>query len=111
MRSALLPILLIAAIIHGTPSSAMTQEDSSICAGDVPPDGMVIVATGTSPLCGGSCRTRILKPLGGNILVICANQAIPEAYTLESVTTSPACRCLGSEDNAYIIELRSKVPK
>jgi hypothetical protein len=34
---------------------------------------------------------------------ICAGQSIPRGYIVDSVTTIPACQCLGSEDNAYVI--------
>jgi hypothetical protein len=74
-----------------------------VCAGDTAPKGMVITATGNSPICAGSCTARRLDPINGSIMVICANQPIPKSYTLESITTSPSCKCLSDEDNAYII--------
>jgi len=74
-----------------------------ICSGDIPPPRTVITATGTSSICGGACRARKFEPVQGATMVICAQQPIPANYTLESVTTSPSCRCLGEQDNAYII--------
>ena len=49
-----------------------------ICAGDVPPDDMVITATGTSVTCAGSCRSRQIEPVDGPVMVICADQADPQ---------------------------------
>jgi hypothetical protein len=34
---------------------------------------------------------------------ICTGQPIPKGYVVDSVTTIPACQCLGVEDNAYVI--------
>ncbi len=76
-----------------------------ICAGNVPPDGMVITATGNSVECGGSCRSRHIVPVKGRIMVICAQQPIPEQYEIQSITSTPACNCLGEDDNAYVIRL------
>ncbi|MHB8381112.1 MAG: hypothetical protein ACYDC3_02055 [Candidatus Binataceae bacterium] len=42
-------------------------------------------------------------------MVICAHQPVPEGYALDSVTTSPDCRCLGDEDNAYVIRRIEKL--
>ncbi len=36
-------------------------------------------------------------------MIICAQQPVPKGYVLDSITTSPSCRCLGDEDNAYAI--------
>ncbi len=74
-----------------------------ICAGDVPPDDMVITATGTSVTCAGSCRSRQIEPVDGAVMVICAGQAIPRFYETQSVTTLPACNCIADQDNAYVI--------
>lgn len=74
-----------------------------ICAANLPPQGMVVVATGTAPTCTGACRAREVQPACGPIMKICANQPIPEGYVLDGITTSPACQCLGDEDNAYVI--------
>lgn len=74
-----------------------------ICAGDVPPDDMVITATGTSVTCAGSCRSRQIEPVDGPVMVICADQAIPKFYETQSVTTVPACNCIADQDNAYVI--------
>ncbi|MGH7780943.1 MAG: hypothetical protein ACREQR_14085 [Candidatus Binataceae bacterium] len=38
------------------------------------------------------------------MMIICAHQAIPDGYLLESVTATPNCRCLGNDDNAYVIK-------
>lgn len=37
------------------------------------------------------------------VIKICAGQPIPKGYVLESLTTTPACECVGSDDNAYVI--------
>lgn len=78
-----------------------------ICSGDVPPPDTAITATGTSSICGGACRARRFEPVRGSTMIICAQQPIPANYTLESVTTSPSCRCLGEQDNAYVIRLNA----
>ncbi|MGH7987643.1 MAG: hypothetical protein ACREQX_15355 [Candidatus Binataceae bacterium] len=75
-----------------------------MCAGNVTPAGMVITATGTSPNCSGSCQARRLAPACGVVMKICADQAIPKGYQLDGITSTPACDCLGREDNAYVIK-------
>ncbi len=75
----------------------------TICTGNVPPEGMVITATGTSDSCPGSCRTQQTEPAQLSIMVICAGQPIPDGYELESFTSTAACECLGDQDNAYVI--------
>ena len=79
----------------------------TICAGNVPPDGMVITATGSSEACPGSCRARTAEFAQLSIMVICAGQPIPDGYEIESFTSTPACDCLGEQDNAYLIRRQS----
>jgi hypothetical protein len=74
-----------------------------VCADDLSPEGMAVTTTGTSPACTGSCRAREIEPVCGPVMKICAGQPIPNGYVLDSVTSTPACSCLGLEDNAYII--------
>jgi hypothetical protein len=74
-----------------------------ICADDAAPEGMIITATGTATSCAGACRAREMKPACGPVIKICAGQPIPKGYILESITTTPACECVGSDDNAYVI--------
>ena len=74
-----------------------------ICAGDVPPEDMVITASGTSVTCAGACRSRQVEPVDGPVMVICAGQPIPRFYETQSVTTVPACNCVADQDNAYVI--------
>src|ERR1035437_9912807 len=74
-----------------------------VCAEDIAPSDMVVTATGTSSVCHGSCRARKLELVRGPIMIICAQQPVPQGYVLDSITTSPSCRCLGDEDNAYAI--------
>jgi|GEM_PF-5263478 hypothetical protein len=93
-----LPQPLNAPVTQPTPAQAVV-----ICAGDTAPEGMVITATGSSPVCAGSCTARKIEPLTGSIMIICARQPIPAHYALESITTSPQCKCLGDLDNAYVI--------
>ena len=81
-----------------------------VCAGNVPPENMVITATGTSFTCSGSCRSREVEPAQGPIMIICAGQPIPQFYETESVTSSPACNCLGDQDNAYVIRRLNTAP-
>jgi hypothetical protein len=81
-----------------------------VCAGNVPPENMVITATGTSFTCSGSCRSREVEPVMGPIMIICAGQPIPQFYETESVTSSPACNCLGDQDNAYVIRRLNTAP-
>lgn len=82
----------------------------TICAGNVPPENMVITATGTSFTCSGSCRSRQIEVAEGPIMVICAGQPIPQYYETESITSSPACNCLGDQDNAYVIRRMNTAP-
>ncbi len=91
---------------YGQPYPPMVQPTPGavvVCAGDTPPKGMVITATGSSSVCAGSCTARKIEPLTGSIMIICGRQPIPDHYTLESITTSPQCKCLGDLDNAYVI--------
>jgi hypothetical protein len=74
-----------------------------LCADDLVPQGMAVTATGTAPTCTGACRAREVEPVCGPIIKICAGQPIPRGYQLDSVTTMPACQCLGPEDNAYVL--------
>ncbi|HXN87091.1 MAG TPA: hypothetical protein VN867_13540, partial [Candidatus Binataceae bacterium] len=74
-----------------------------ICAGNIPPEGTIITATGNSVECGGSCRARRIEQVHGHIMVICAQQPVPDNYEIQSLTSTPACNCLGEEDNAYVI--------
>lgn len=110
-------ILLIAASAMGQQNNSEGQGQNSntdlpfpskpnaliVCAGDVPPDEMVITASGTSVTCAGSCRSRQIEPVEGPVMVICAGQPIPKFYETQSVTTIPACNCIADQDNAYVI--------
>ncbi len=106
--------LLLAFPLAGLPVRAQALPETpgaiTICAGNIPPEGMVITATGTSPECGGSCRARQAVPVSGSIMVICAQQPIPENYEIQSITSAPLCKCLAEDDNAYVIRLRAGVP-
>ena len=82
----------------------------TICAGNVPPENMVITATGNSPQCAGSCRARQVEPVEGPVMIICAEQPLPEFYEIESVTSTPACTCLSEDDNAYVIRRTREAP-
>jgi hypothetical protein len=96
-----------------TPAPQLLPEKPNaliICAGDVPPENMVITATGTSLNCAGSCRARQVEPLEGSIMVICAGQPIPQYYDTQSITTSPLCNCVGDQDNAYVIRRINGAP-
>ena len=75
-----------------------------VCAGDIPPEGLVVTATGTAPSCNGACRARKVQPVFGEIMKICADQPIPKGYVLDGITATPACGCLGGDENAYIIK-------
>lgn len=77
-----------------------------ICAGNIPPEGLVVTATGTAPTCNGACRARKVQPVYGEIMKICSDQPIPKGYVLDGITSTPACRCLGADENAYIIKRR-----
>jgi hypothetical protein len=81
-----------------------------ICAGDVPPEDMVITATGTSVTCAGACRSRQIEPVDGPVMVICAGQPIPKFWETQSVTTLPACNCIADQDNAYVIRRGAGAP-
>jgi hypothetical protein len=74
-----------------------------ICADDIVPKGMAVTATGTTSTCAGACRARETQAVCGPQMKICAGQPIPNGYIVDSVTTIPACQCLGPEDNAYVI--------
>lgn len=117
-------ILLIAASVVGQtlPESPTAQQFPAfpafpakpnvltICAGDVPPENMVITATDTSVTCTGSCRARQVEPVDGAVMVICAGQPIPKFYETQSITSSPACNCIGDQDNAYVIRRINGAP-
>jgi hypothetical protein len=113
-------ILLVATIVTGqtTPEPEPTASQSFpekpnaliICAGNVPPEGMTITATGTAATCAGACRARSVEPVEGPVMVICAGQPIPKYYETESTTTTAACNCIGEEDNAYVIRRMNGAP-
>jgi hypothetical protein len=75
----------------------------TVCADDLVPEGMAVTASGTTATCAGACRAREAQAVCGPLMKICAGQSIPKGYIVDSVTTVPACQCLGSEDNAYVI--------
>ena len=81
-----------------------------ICAGNNPPENMVITGAGTSYTCPGSCRSRQIEPVEGPIMIICAGQPIPQYYETEGVTTTPACNCIADQDNAYVIRRMASAP-
>ena|SRR5581483_11725945 len=85
-------------------ATAAPRQAQIVCSEDVIPGEMVVTATGTSPVCHGSCRARRIEPVRGPVMIICANQPVPKDYSLDSVTTTPDCRCLSNEDNAYVIK-------
>jgi hypothetical protein len=97
--------------VTATPLPFPTRPDALIiCAGNVPPENMAITATGTSFTCSGSCRSRQVDLVEGPIMIICAGQPIPQYYETESITSSPACNCLGDQDNAYVIRRLATAP-
>src|SRR5262249_54015446 len=96
-------LFLVSLTTAGT-GSAVSRQALIICSEDVIPQDMVVTATGTSPVCRGSCRARRMEPVRGSIMIICANQPLPKDYSLDSVTSTPDCQCLGNEDNAYVIK-------
>jgi len=100
-RRAVVIIFLIVGIVTAFGLQARAAE--IVCAEDIAPSDMVVTATGTSSVCRGSCRARKLELVRGPIMIICAQQPVPKGYVLDSITTSPSCRCLGDEDNAYAI--------
>jgi hypothetical protein len=75
----------------------------TVCADDMVPKGMAVTETGTTASCAGACRARETQAVCGPVMKICAGQPLPNGYILDSVTTIPACQCLGPEDNAYVI--------
>jgi len=101
--------------LPGEPMAAPTSFPNKptalvICAGNNPPENMVITAAGTSYTCPGSCRSRQVEPVEGPIMVICAGQPIPQYYETESVTTTPTCNCIADQDNAYVIRRMASAP-
>lgn len=98
---------LIAATLALSAAAATPVAAQVICSGDMPPQGTAIIATGTSSICGGACRARQFSAVQGATMIICAQQPIPAHYTLQSVTASPSCGCLGDQDNAYVIKADS----
>jgi hypothetical protein len=96
-------LIVLAVLALVGPCAAVSRQAQIVCSEDIIPDNMAITATGTSPVCRGSCRARRLEPVRGSIMIICSNQPIPKDYSLDSVTTTPDCVCLGDEDNAYVI--------
>ena len=115
-------LLLVTSAAGQTPTGKAAEPEPSpipfpskpnalvVCAGNVPPENMVITATGTSFTWSGSCRSREVEPVRGPIMIICAGQPIPQFYETESVTSSPACNCLGDQDNAYVIRRSNTAP-
>jgi len=101
-----LVMIVLIGMTAGCPSigAAASRESQIVCSEDVIPDNMIVTATGTSPVCRGSCRARRIEPVQGSIMIICANQPVPKNYGLDSITTTPDCQCIGAEDNAYIIK-------
>lgn len=95
--------LLFAAVALSLLGSFRVAPAEILCADDIVPEGMAVTATGTAASCAGSCRAREIKPVCGPIMKICAGQPIPKGYIVDSVTTLPACLCLGSEGDAYVI--------
>ena len=93
-------------ILLALPIESIAAEQT-ICAGNVPPDGMVITATSTSDGCPGPCRARDTEPAQLSIMIICAGQPIPDGYEIEGLTSTAACDCLGDQDNAYVIRRQS----
>ena len=75
-----------------------------ICADGVVPAGMAVTATGTTSACAGACRARETQAVCGPVMKICAGQPIPKGYVVDSVTTMPACQCIGPDENAYVIQ-------
>jgi hypothetical protein len=106
----ILPDQVPAQSMHAPPRAVAPAQPSApqsliVCSEDIVPNDMIVTATGTSPACRGSCRARKVAPVRGLVMIVCANQPIPERYVLDSVTTTPDCVCLGDEDNAYVIKL------
>jgi hypothetical protein len=98
--------LVLAGLTLAGLSRAASRETHIVCSEDLIPSEMVVTATGTSPVCRGSCRARRIEEVRGPIMIICAKQPVPQGYTLDSITTTPDCQCLGDEDNAYVIKKR-----
>ena len=96
-------VIILAILTLAGLGAAASRQSQVVCSEDVIPSNMAITATGTSPVCRGSCRARRIEPIHGSIMIICADQAVPQNYALDSVTTTPDCQCLGEEDNAYVI--------
>jgi hypothetical protein len=103
IKAAFVLFILVGLVAAGT-SGAVSRQAQIICSEDIIPEDMVVTATGTSPVCRGSCRARRTDPVRGSMMIICANQPLPKDYSLDSVTTTPDCQCLGDEDNAYVIK-------
>jgi hypothetical protein len=91
--------------IPNTPGEAIT-----VCMNRNPPDGTVITRSVRQARCGDRCESEIQVPAGERML-ICRGQAIPKGYTLELLTTTPACSCYGREQNAYMIRAESENEK
>jgi hypothetical protein len=100
-RTAIIPAALTVFVLCWCSVRAASGE--IVCADDLAPEGMAVTTTGTSPNCAGSCRAREMEPVCGPVMKICAGQPIPDGYLLDSITTTPACACVGTEDNAYVI--------
>lgn len=84
-----------------TPGEAVTM-----CMNRNPPEGTVITRSVRQSSCGDQCESEIQIPAGHRML-ICRGQAIPKGYTLELLTTTPACSCYGRDQNAYMIKAES----
>jgi len=97
-------LMVLAGLAFAGLSAAASRQAQIVCSEDIIPENMAITATGTSPVCRGSCRARRLEPVRGSVMIICANQPVPEDYNLDSITTTPDCQCLGNEDNAYVVK-------
>jgi hypothetical protein len=109
-RHLMTAIWMVAGLVFllASTNAGAQSEENIMCAGNVAPPGMVITATGTAPSCSGSCQARKLTPACGVVLKICAGQPVPKGYEIDGVTSTPACDCLGREDNAYVIRYQFK---
>ncbi len=96
-------LIALAALTVCTCCSSTPGRAEILCADDIVPTGMAVTATGTAATCAGACRAREVKPVCGLVMKICAGEPIPKGYVLDSVTTMPACQCLGQEGNAFVI--------
>ena len=92
--------IAMASAAFGAESGLWSQ---TICVPELPPDGMVITATGDSSGCNSPCSARRIDKVFGKLMKICSGQPIPDGWQIDGTGSTPQCRCLGDAENTFFI--------